>query len=44
MEINFKGWDLIMERLQIEEQEIIQVERQKNILYEVSKRTLDFMG
>lgn len=33
-----------MERLQIEEQEIIQVERQKNILYEVSKRTLDFMG
>ncbi|WP_291652744.1 sugar transferase [Clostridium sp.] len=33
-----------MERLQIEEQEIIQVERQKNILYEVSKRTLDFMA
>lgn len=33
-----------MERLQIEEQEIIQVERQKNILYEVSKRALDVIA
>lgn len=44
MEINFKGWDLIMERLQIEEQEIIQIERKENILYEVSKRALDVIA
>ena len=44
MEINFRGWDLIMERLQIEEQEIIQIERKENILYEVSKRALDVIA
>jgi exopolysaccharide biosynthesis polyprenyl glycosylphosphotransferase len=44
MEINFKGWDLIMERLQIEEQEIIQIERKENNLYEVSKRALDVIA
>lgn len=44
MEINFRGWDLIMERLQIEEQEIIQIERKENILYEVSKRVLDVIA
>lgn len=33
-----------MERLQIEEQEIIQIERKENILYEVSKRALDVIA
>lgn len=33
-----------MERLQIEEQEIIQIERKENILYEVSKRVLDVIA
>ena len=33
-----------MERLQIEEQEIIQIERKENNLYEVSKRALDVIA
>ncbi|MBS5884523.1 sugar transferase [Clostridium sp.] len=33
-----------MERLQIEEEEIIQIERKNNALYEVSKRALDIIA
>lgn len=44
MEINFRGWELIMERLQIEEQEIIQIERKESTLYKVSKRALDVIA
>ena len=33
-----------MERLHIEEQEIIQVRKKQNIFYEVSKRALDFIA
>lgn len=33
-----------MERLQIEEEEIIQIERKESTLYEVSKRALDFIS
>ncbi|WP_195265439.1 sugar transferase [Clostridium sp. 1001275B_160808_H3] len=33
-----------MERLQVEEQEIIQIERKENTLYEISKRALDVLA
>jgi len=35
---------MVMERLQIEEQEIVQVSKKQNNIYEASKRVLDFVA
>jgi exopolysaccharide biosynthesis polyprenyl glycosylphosphotransferase len=39
-----RGGELIMERLQINEQEIIEIERKKSGLYSIVKRILDIMA
>ena len=38
------GGGIVMERLQIEEQEIVQVSKKQNNIYEASKRVLDFVA
>lgn len=42
--MNKRGGELVMERLQINEQEIIEIERKESAIYNIAKRALDIIA